>query len=155
MDYLLLKLAHLFAVVLWIGPPLGAYLLLFRAHKEKNADRIIWMERMTEKVLEIEHVAFVVLVASGFGMVWLSDGAMFAMPWLQKKLWLFGGIVLFELYDIWLAHVVTHRAIATGAPLDGPEWARVKRLRKPLIVAAMIVGGVLIPGIFYFAVAKV
>jgi uncharacterized membrane protein len=153
-TYLLLKLFHLVAVIMWIGPPLGAYLLLFKAHAEKDEARILWMERATERVLGIEHVAFVVMVGTGLAMIWASDGVLLAMPWLVKKLWVFGGIVLFEMYDIWLAHVVTARALASGAPLDGPEWARIKRLRLPLIAMSLVVGLGLIPAILYFAVAK-
>ena len=76
------------------------------------------------------------------------------MPWLVKKLWVFGAVVVFEVYDIWLAHIVTNRALASGAPLDGPEWAQIRRLRKVLIAGGIVVGGLLIPAIFYFAVGK-
>jgi uncharacterized membrane protein len=154
LAYLLGKLIHLFAVILWIGPPLGAYYLVFSAYRSKDQDRLIWAERCAEQVLIVEHIAFVVLIASGAYLVWLSGGTMLAMPWLQKKLYLFAGVFAFELYDIAIAHVFLHRLLKQPNPLVSPEWPRAERHRKILAALCAIVALVLIPGIFYFAIAK-
>jgi hypothetical protein len=152
--YLIGKLIHLVSLIFWIGPPLGAYFMLIGAHRSNDKARIVWAERCTERVLAIEHVAFIVLLASGAYLVWLSDGAMLAMPWLQKKLWAVGGVVAFETFDIWISHRVWARVLADADPTSSVAWRRAMRLRSRLFVAAIPVALVLLPAIFYFAVAK-
>lgn len=152
--YLAGKLVHLAALVLWIGPPLGAYWLLYAAYASKDGARILWTERAVEQVLVVEHLAFVVLLGSGAFLVWASGGALLVMPWMLKKLALVAGVVAFELADGYLAHHVLHRLLRLEDPLGTREWARAERLRRRLGYAAALVGLILIPGIFYFAVSK-
>ncbi len=148
-----LKLLHLLAVVAWIGPPLGAYYFIGQAYRSGDRDRILWTERVVERVLIAEHVAFAVLIASGWAMVVYGPWQL-STPWLQNKLLLFAGVVVFELFDMWLAHRVFPRALEGDAALDQPPWKRAERLRRWLVAAAVPVALGLIPGIFYFAVLK-
>ncbi len=152
--YLIPKFLHLVAVILWIGPPLGAYVFLFQAHRSKDEAKILWAERITERVLVLEHVALLVLVASGLAVVAESDWALLAVPWLRKKLVLFGGVLVFEAFDIWLNHRVVKRLLDRAVPLSDPRWHRADRLRRWLIAAAVPVAVALIPLILWFAISK-
>ena len=157
MTYLVIKLVHLVALLLWIGPPLGMYVLLFRAHATRATEQVLWLERESERVLVLEHVAFVVLLLTGAALVFQMGPAALSIPWLQKKLVCVAAIVVFEGFDIWLAHVVTHR-ILNGADaivdLRDPRFARVRSLRRVLAMCALPIVILCIPGAFYFAVTK-
>ena len=154
MLYAMAKLIHVVAVILWIGPPLGAYALVVSAYRGGDKARIVWAERECERVLVIEHVAFFLLLASGVMMtVSLGEGAL-SMSWLRNKLVLVALVVLFELFDMWLAHHVFKRVFAAAEPFDTLAWQASKRWRRALYVAAVPVGLVFIPGILFFAVVK-
>jgi uncharacterized membrane protein len=152
--YVILKFLHVIAVILWIGPPLGAYYFLYRAHRSKQEATILWSEQMSERVLRLEHGALLVLIASGLVIVQQSDWALLAVPWLQKKLALFGGVMIFELYDIWFAHRFMRRLLRENVPLSDPRWLLADRLRRFLIISAIPVGALLVPLILWFAIAK-
>ena len=157
MDYALLKLVHLLAVVLWIGPPLGAYYILFAAHRDSGgdgaADRILFAERAAERVLLFEHIALVILVVSGGLLVFIGPWQLFGTPWLAKKMILFAGVLLFEVFDIWLAHVVFARLLKAGT-VTGAEFARADKKRRVLAGFGGIVFFGLIPAMFYLAIVK-
>ena len=153
MLYSFLKFVHVVAAILWIGPPLGAYYFLSRAHQTRDEARILWSERVAERVLWFEHLALIALIASGAIVVWLSDWSLLAMPWLQKKLVLFAGVLVFESYDIWFAHVFMKRMLKEDVPLSDPRWQRAKQLRRWLNLGALPVL-VMIPAILWFAIAK-
>jgi uncharacterized membrane protein len=152
-PYAILEFLHVLAVILWIGPPLGAYYFLFRGHRSGDESRILWCERIAERVLFVEHAALVALIATGLTIVALSDWALLAVPWLQKKLALFAAVMIFEIYDIWFAHRFVRRLLDDQVPLDDPRWTRAARLRRLLILGAMPVS-ILIAMIVWFAISK-
>lgn len=154
MLYAWLKLAHLLSLVLWIGPPLGAYYALIRAHGTGDRERIVWVERITERVLVAEHVALLLVIASGLALVSVGPWQLFETPWLRNKLLLFLGVLAFEVFDMWLAHRFMSRLLSCDDPLSHPEWGRAERLRRWLIAAAIPVGLILLPGMFLLAVLK-
>lgn len=155
MVYAWMKLAHLFAVVLWIGPAIGAYYFLIRAYKAKDPARIVWCERVAERVLFAEHIALIAMIATGLGLVHIGPWSLTGTAWLKTKMILFGFVCVFEMFDMWLAHRVFKRLFAQDDPMADPQWARAERLRVALIVAAIPVGLGLIPGMFYLAIVKV
>jgi uncharacterized membrane protein len=152
--YAILEFLHVVAVILWIGPPLGAYYFLFRAHRSGDHAKVLWAERLAERVLWFEHLALLVLIASGVFMVQQSGWALLAVPWLKKKLALFAAVILFEAYDIWFAHRFMKRLLAVDVPEGDPRWTIAARLRRWLILGAIPVGALCIPMILWFAIAK-
>jgi hypothetical protein len=159
--YLALKLAHLVAVILWIGPPLGAYAVLGRALKERHGDvdggraRLIWVERQVERVLVLEHIAFPVLIASGIGMVWfVGVDAALQWTWLKWKLAAVAFIVAFEVFDIYVSHVVWPPVLRADDPWAHASWPRAKAARRRLALAAVPVALVFIPATLWLAVVK-
>ncbi len=154
MTYAVVKLVHVLAVILWIGPPVGAYLTLYRAYASKDLVRVRNAERDVERVLLLEHVAFIVLLASGAGLVLVTDGALLQAPWLQKKLWAVAGIVLFEAFDVYVENIVAKRVFALDDPTTSPHWRAFMKLRIALGIAAIPVALGLVPATLWFAVAK-
>jgi uncharacterized membrane protein len=140
--YVALKFLHIVAVILWIGPPLGAYYLVDQAHRRRDEATFQWCQMMSERVLVIEHIAFVVLIATGVFIVQQSDWALLAVPWMRKKLLCVAAVLLFEIYDIWYSHFFVRRHLAGT------------RERKILTGSASLVTFVLIPLILWFAISK-
>ena len=152
--YDITKLLHLLCVILWIGPPLGAYYFLFRAYRDADVGRILWAERCCERVLLVEHIAFLIMLLSGLFMFWIGPWTLPGTPWLEKKLFFVGGIIVFECFDVWLAHVVFARLLRGESPLDGADWPAAVRARNRLIIAAIPMASLLIPGALVFALLK-
>jgi uncharacterized membrane protein len=153
-SYAVVKLLHVVAVILWIGPPIGAYLALLRAYRSRDMARIRIVEQDVERVLRLEHAAFLVLLASGVGLVLVTDGAALQWPWLQKKLWAVAGICAFEVFDIYVEHVVARRVFALADPTTSPHWGAFLKLRMALGIAAIPVALGMVPAALWFAVAK-
>lgn len=154
MAYAFLKLVHVLGVIFWIGPPIGAYLMLARAHRSGDAARVRLLERETELVLRVEHVAFLVLLASGAGMVAVAGPAALEWPWLRFKLVAVAYIVAFEVFDVVVEHGVARRVFAADDPRAHPEWRRMIARRKLLALAALPVVVVALPATLWFAVVK-
>ncbi|MBI4817843.1 MAG: DUF2269 family protein [Deltaproteobacteria bacterium] len=150
MSYPLLKLFHLVSAILWIGPALGAYAFLVAAHRDPTmADRLEWIETTCERVLRVEHVAFIGLVISGF-LLMAIGGWSAESPWLFKKLLLFVFVFAFEGFDVWVSHVALPRALSK----DSEARARADALRLVVAKAGVVVGGLLVPAILWLAVVK-
>jgi len=104
--FVVLKILHIGSLIFWLGPSFGAWfvLLALRKHEGEITPATHLAYRIFIKMLILEHVAFVALIASGIGMACLVFG--FNQPWLQWKLL----IVLFlivplEILDIWYGNI--------------------------------------------------
>jgi len=84
MEYALVKVLHLGALVFWLGPPLGAWLMLRRAQQTiKDPQQLYQHYRLFYRLIALEHVALFVLLGSG---VWMAvNYSWFESPWLQQK----------------------------------------------------------------------
>ena len=151
MLYAILKFLHVVLVILWIGPPLAAYYFLFRAHRSGDEAKVLWSERLVERVLFFEHLALIGLIATGLVIVQQSGWALLSAPWLEKKLWLFAGVMVFEAYDIWFAHRYLKRML--DIPLSDPRWNHAARFRRVLIAGAIPTGAAILM-ILWFAIVK-
>jgi hypothetical protein len=113
-----LRWIHLGAFTVWSATALGAYWLVVVARRESRrapedgelARRDEWVRERFLDVVWLEHVAIVVLLATGvwrayrFGLLW-SWETLLEARWLCWKLALVGFVVVpFEAYDIWLSH---------------------------------------------------
>jgi uncharacterized membrane protein len=152
--YAVWKLVHVVGVIFWIGPPIGAYLMLARAHRSGDRARVRLLERETELVLRLEHVAFVVLLASGAAMVAVAGAGALQWPWLRFKLVAVAYIVAFEVLDVVVEHGVTRRVYAADDPRAHPEWGKMLARRKLLALAALPVVVVALPAALWLAVTK-
>ncbi|MBI2339656.1 MAG: DUF2269 family protein [Deltaproteobacteria bacterium] len=154
MSYLVYKLIHVVAVVLWLGPSLGAYWFLLKAHREKSSVPLVWVEKNYEQVLIVEHVAFLFLLASGVAMVEKMGWHVIDQPWFSKKLMLVGLVVLIEIVDIWISHYLYRKARRLGDNIKNPVWQKFLRRRKIFYRWIIPMLALIIPAIFYFAVVK-
>lgn len=103
--YGILKLLHLGALLLWIGPTLGGWWLLRCANHRFGEPGMVsqYLYSVFLKLLWLEHAALVVLLGSGLAMAFLYDWI--GADWLYYKLILVVLVILpLELVDIWVGH---------------------------------------------------
>lgn len=104
--FIALKIIHIGALVFWLGPSLGAWLMLGALRKQEGE-----FSRATHlgykvfiQMLILEHVAFIFLLASGAGMAALVFGT--GQAWLQWKLLIILlAIIPLEIADIWYGNI--------------------------------------------------
>ena len=151
MSYDLLKLAHLVAVILWIGPALGGYIVLFRVWRRGDEAAITSAEEDCERVLRLEHAAFLLLVVSGVAMLASTDWALLQPGWMAQKLLIFGLIAAFEAYDMWLSHRVLPRAFGVSSD---PDLRRKALLQRAWLMRLAVPVGLLIVLVLWLAVTR-
>jgi len=101
-----LKLVHIGSLIFWIGPSLGGWLILLSSRKQLGefspATQLAY--RIFIRLLIVEHIAFLVLLATGAAMVALVYNLQ--MPWLQWKLLLIIILIVpLEIADIWYGNI--------------------------------------------------
>src|SRR6187551_1281104 len=104
--FVALKILHIGSLIFWLGPSLGAWfvLLALRKHEGEITPATHLAYRIFIKMIILEHVAFVALIASGIGMACLVFG--FNQPWLQWKLLIILFLIVpLEILDIWYGNI--------------------------------------------------
>lgn len=115
LNYFLLKVIHLGALIFWLGPALGAWLVLkYANHKSHNSQTIAVIYPVFFMMLSLEHIAFAALLTSGIAMAHSTD--MWQTPWLHTKLSLLLLIIIpMEIIDIiignWLVKKFTEQKL--------------------------------------------
>lgn len=104
--YVGLKMLHLGALVLWLGPALGAWWMLRCAIRRFDDPGLVshFLYRVFLRFVWLEHLALLVLLASGLALAGVTQAL--STSWLQYKLLLVAIIVIpLEIVDIWYSHV--------------------------------------------------
>ena len=76
MEYAILKLVHLGALIFWLGPALGAWLVLKAIENENIGPVTAKVSHVFFLMVTLEHVAFIVLLLTGFSMAFLAASPM-------------------------------------------------------------------------------
>ncbi|MFO1464301.1 MAG: DUF2269 family protein [bacterium] len=154
MIYFYLKTLHVIALVAWLGPAFGAYWLLIRMKRAETGKDNALLEKFYEEVVLGEHLAFLVLVGSGIAMVYVLGFDAIRQPWLTKKLYLVGGILLIEVFDFWIGNVAYRRIVRERRGPDNPEWKRwIKRRNAFYFLTIPLFAGLSL-AVIYLAVLK-
>ena len=157
-EYSLLKLLHLGALIFWLGPPLGAWLVLKVVEKEtKLTDPVAArVSQVFHWMIILEHIAFAVLLTTGF-MLALNYG-LIGTEWLQQKLWIILLIVVpLEVVDVLLGNWIASRAarkLHSGQRLTLWENAGYKFYHGVFTQIALVAIPVSVVGIMYLAISK-
>lgn len=104
--FIALKILHIGSLIFWLGPSLGAWIMLIALRKYEgeftSATHLGY--KVFIQLLILEHVAFIFLLASGIGMATLVFG--FDQPWLQWKLLIILLVIIpLEIADIWYGNI--------------------------------------------------
>ena len=148
------KIIHFAALLFWLGPALGAYWILLKLKNGLDAIQQFQLEKYYEQVLRVEHVAFLVVISSGLGMLWATDWVWLAMPWMKIKLTLVGIIFLMEIFDIYLSHFYFLRLCCGGSNILSSEWSKYFSIKNLFyLISTPILFGLILT-IVYLAVVK-
>ncbi|GAA0342938.1 hypothetical protein GCM10009092_04460 [Bowmanella denitrificans] len=158
MDYPLLKLLHIGALIFWLGPALGAWLVLKAV--DKIADLSNPIAAKVSKVffftIVIEHVAFAVLLASGFTLAF--QYGFIHTDWLQQKLYIVLLIIVpLEVVDILLGNWLTAQAskkLYAGQPMTKWDQRWIDVYHGPFTKIALLVIPISVLMVMYLAVGK-
>jgi hypothetical protein len=154
MNFSYLKIIHVLSFVLWFGPAIGAYWIVFRLEKKLSDKNRLLLEKFYEQVLIFEHVALIALLGSGLGMLSIWGFESIHEPWIKTKLYLVGGICLIEVLDITVSHLM-YRKLARKNHTDiNSCWQRFFDLRMKFYYVVVPILFLLVLGIVYLAIAK-
>lgn len=151
------KLVHLIGLIVWIGPSLGGFWVLLQAEKSGDERLEIWVRRRFERLVNLEHLGLLVLIAGGIGMTWATEWAPFRLEWFQWKMAIVVGVILpLEVADVAMVNLVMARALRE-IPEDGGYTTRylaAVRAYKRFIMASIVILAVALPSVFWLAVWK-
>lgn len=157
-EYALIKLIHLGALIFWLGPPLGAWMLLRVAEDalSKNNQSLHKINRFFYLMIGLEHFAFIVLIASGFILAYKYQ--LLEMDWIKQKLHIvFYGLIPFELVDIvlgnWFAYRISNK-IYENKKVETWERVVLDIYRNAFTKMALLIMPVLVIVIMYLAITK-
>lgn len=157
-EYALLKLLHLGALVFWLGPPLGAWLVLkgIESGLAAGDTALARVNRVFFLTLILEHVAFVVLLATGFTLVYRYQ--LFGPQWLDQKLVIVLLVIVpLEIVDVLLGNWVASQAsgkLHAGKPLKSWETRGLALYHGTFTRIALMVIPVSVLAIMYLAISK-
>jgi uncharacterized membrane protein len=159
MEYILLKVIHIGALLMWIGPALGAWCVLKVAERKTPITNPVLakVSRVFFWMVTLEHIAFLALLATGITMAkqygwWGSD-------WLNQKLLIVMGVIVpLEIIDIVLGNVIVARAskrLHQGAGISVTERTCIHFYHGPFTILALMLIPITVFLVMYLAVGKV
>lgn len=158
-EYTLIKLLHIGALLFWLGPPFGAWLVLKVVGDENfqpgsTAGKV---NRVFFYTIILEHIAFVLLLASGFYLAMHYNW--FGSEWLTQKLMIVAAVIIpLEVVDVLLGNWVANRAsrkLYAGNPLKSWEAWGLKLYHGWFTRLALVVIPISVLLVMYLAIGKV
>ncbi|MBZ0220901.1 MAG: hypothetical protein K8I01_10780 [Candidatus Methylomirabilis sp.] len=145
MPYRVSKFIHLLALVAWLGPSTGAYMLMLLAGRQVSLR--LWIIEQYRFFIFIELAAFLVLAATGLYM--RSRGGLEGAGWLRAKL----AIVVAVFIPFQAAQLViyarTYRSLMASSDFIG-ALAFYNRFN----MVAAVVFALAVPAVFFLAAVK-
>lgn len=156
----IVKVIHLGALVIWLGPSGGAWMVLMLARRKAGEPSLVthYLYRGFFQMLWLEHVGFFALLASGVTLLWMYGFDALDATWLRIKLAIVIAIILpIEVPDLWYSHRGLPRIFASRRP-DAPYAESEKRVLDayhrrfvPILLPILLVAVVIV---MWLAVAK-
>jgi hypothetical protein len=124
------KVLHLGALVLWLGPSGGAWLVLMLARRRLGEPGVVthYMYRGFLQMLWFEHLGLLLMLGSGALLLSMYGLSALGMTWLRLKLLLVLAVIIpIEIADMWFSHRRLPEMFATRRP-DAPYTREELRL---------------------------
>jgi len=155
--YLVFKVMHIIGIILWIGPPLGAYWIHLKSFSsEGNADEEKFEIRIRKAfvgVLTIEHTGLIILLTGALSMLQYTDWKLLDLFWIKGKLLMLLFIIIpIEILDIWWGQLAISMAIKKikGDRIT-PELRRIFKRYDILVFAS--IPALIVTWFFFFLLA--
>ena len=156
----IVKVIHLGALVIWLGPSGGAWMVLMLARHKAGEPSLVshYLYRGFFQMLWLEHLGFFALIASGAILLGMYGLGALEATWLKLKLALVLLVIFpIEVPDLWFSHRGLPAIFASRRP-DAPYTESEQRLLDsyhrrfvpitlPILLAAVVV-------IMWLAIAK-
>jgi len=158
-EYALIKLVHLGALIFWLGPPFGAWLVLKVVEKRGISQDPVAakVSQMFFATIVLEHVAFIVLLGTGFTLAYRYQ--LWGAEWLSQKLFLVLMVIVpLELIDIVLGNWIARQAatkLYQGKVLRSWERRGLVFYHGIFTKLALVVIPISVIVIMYLAISKV
>ncbi|MDO3387166.1 hypothetical protein QWI17_15065 [Gilvimarinus sp. SDUM040013] len=157
-EYTLVKLVHLGALIFWLGPALGAW-FVFKAVEDSEylaGSAGHKVSRVFFYTIVLEHIAFAVLLATGFYMA--LDYGWLGAEWLSQKLTIVMLVIVpLEVVDVvlgnWLANSATKKLYA-GAVLKPWEQVGLRLYHGAFTKLALLIMPLAVIAVMYLAIGK-
>jgi uncharacterized membrane protein len=126
----IIKVVHLGALVIWLGPSGGAWMVLMLARRKAGEPSLVtqYLYRGFFQMLWLEHLGFFTMLASGVILLAMLGFEMTTARWLMLKLAILFLVILpIEAVDLWFSHRGLPRIFLSRRP-DAPYTGDEKRL---------------------------
>lgn len=157
-EYGVNKLVHLGALVFWLGPALGAWWVLRTVENGSYAPGSVAekVSRVFYRTVIVEHVAFIVLLVTGFLMA--TQYGLMGTEWVRQKLAIVLLVVVpLEIVDVilgnWVASTASSKLYA-GKPLSPWEKRGLSLYHGAFTKVALLVIPLSVLIIMYLATSK-
>ena len=154
MTYTGWKILHLITLAAWLGPAFGGFWILVTTGRKTTPELRLQLEAGFEQIVRAEHMAFVLLIISGFLMVREAGWDYLNEKWLAQKLYLVSLIALIELGDFLVSNILCIRLLKRQDSYHSPAWIKWRKLRFWFYVVTVPVLIVLVPWVMKLAVTK-
>ncbi len=158
--FAIIKVVHLGALVVWLGPSGGVWLVLMQARRETGEPSQVthYLYKGFLRILWLEHLGFVAVLATGLVMLHMYGSGAMANHWIRLKLAVVVFVILpIEITDLWFSHRALPGVFAARraeVPYEGGErrlldiyHRRFTPVALPLLLTAIVV-------VMWLAVAK-
>jgi hypothetical protein len=156
----IVKVIHLGALVIWLGPSGGAWMVLMLARHKAGEPSLVthYLYRGFFQMLWLEHVGFFALLASGIALLAMYGFGALEATWLQVKLAIVIFVILpIEIPDLWYSHRGLPQIFASRRP-EAPYTSDEQRVLDsyhrrfvPILLPILLIAVVII---MWLAVAK-
>lgn len=126
----IVKVVHLGALVLWLGPSGGAWLVLMLARREIGEPNAVSHNLYLGflRMLWFEHLGFILMLGSGVLLLSTYGFSAVGMTWLKVKLILVLVVISpIEIADMWFSHKYLPQIFASREP-DAPYTEAEQRI---------------------------
>ena len=157
-TYITIKLVHLGALVLWLGPGIGAWIMMVIINRHfGEPSRISSLAyQLFLRLMWLEHAALAIMIISG--LLLASYTGQFDSTWLQLKLMIIGLILLpLEAIDIWFVHHRLPRLFSkrrANTPYSVSEYKLLTLYHRRFTPLALAVLPVAVISIMWLAIGK-
>lgn len=156
--YIILKILHLGALILWVGPGLGAWIMMLvinqRFGEPSRVSHLTYL--LFLRLMWLEHIALVVLLTSGALLAWQTG--QFTAAWLQMKFFIICLLLLpLEAVDIWFVHLRLPRLFdrrEVNTPYSRSEYRLLQLYHQRFTPVALITLPLAVLSIMYLAIGK-
>jgi len=155
--FIALKIIHIGSLIFWLGPSLGAWfcLIALRKYAGEYSSATQKIYQVFIKMLIIEHIAFIVVLISGFCMAFFWFG--FQQAWIQWKILIILLLIVpLEIADIWYGNIQLAKifSVAGRNSYTGDETKILFVYHRYVTGVAIIIIPIAVLSIFWLVIAK-